>query len=65
MSSLYIINSFLNKFDFISKKSKCNYFFIYAKFILSLYLTNTIIAKTIVIFTIKKVKNQIIFHYLY
>ncbi len=32
---------------------------------LSLYLTNTIIAKTIATFTTKKVKNQIVFYCLY
>ncbi len=55
--NLYIANSFLDKFDFINNKSKCNYFFVYIKIIFSLYLANAIAIKTIVIFTIKKDKN--------
>ncbi len=55
--NLCAINFFSNEFDFISKESKCDCLFIYAKVILSLYLVNTIVAKTIVIFTIKKVKD--------
>jgi len=57
MLNLYAINFFSNKFNFISKENKCNYLFIYAKLMLSLYLTNTIITKIIVIFTTKKVKD--------
>ena len=55
--SLCAANSFLNRLNSISKKNKYNCFFIYTKFILSLYLVNTIVARTIIISIIKKVKN--------
>jgi len=61
MLSLCVANSFLNRFDSISKKNKYNCFFIYTKFILSLYLINTIVAKTIVIFIVKKLKIRLSF----
>jgi hypothetical protein len=65
MLNLCATNFFLNKFDFISKESECDCLFVYVKIMLSLYLTNTIIAKTIATFTTKKVKNQIVFYCLY
>ncbi len=55
--SLYIASSFLNKFIFVNNKNQCNYFFIYIKIMLSVYLINTIVAKTIAIFTTKKDKD--------
>lgn len=61
MLNLSVINFFLNRFNSISKKSKYNCFFIYAKFILSLYLANAIVTKIIVTFTIKKVKIKMFF----
>jgi len=57
MLNLYATNSFSNKFNSISEKNKCDYLFIYVKIMLSLYLANAIATKTIVIFTIKKVKD--------
>ncbi len=65
MLSLYIVNFFLNKFIFVNNKSQYNYFFIYIKIILSLYLINIVIAKTIIIFIIKKDKDQIVFYCAY
>ena len=56
--NLCATSSFSNKFNSISKEIKCNYLFIYIEIMLSLYLTNIIIAKTIVTSTTKKVKDH-------
>ncbi len=57
MLNLCATNSFFNRFNFISEENKCDRLFIYVKLMLSLYLINVIVAKTIATSTIKKVKD--------